>query len=75
MQPGAGGQRFLDLTINKIKMLVKHIDNNFPNITIAVDGGINNLTANDCITAGANYLVAGSYLLNSDNSVKNKLRC
>ncbi|WP_338987516.1 ribulose-phosphate 3-epimerase [Spiroplasma endosymbiont of Dasysyrphus albostriatus] len=73
VQPGAGGQRFLDLTINKIKMLVKHIDNNFPNITIAVDGGINNLTANDCIAAGANYLVAGSYLLNSDNSVKKQV--
>ncbi|WP_425381602.1 ribulose-phosphate 3-epimerase [Spiroplasma endosymbiont of Polydrusus pterygomalis] len=71
--PGAGGQIFLNSTIEKIKNLVKHIDNSFPHLTIAIDGGINNLTASDCISAGANYLVAGSYLLNSGNSIKNQV--
>lgn len=73
VQPGAGGQSFLPTTIDKIKQLVKEIDNSFPNLTIAIDGGINNLTARDCINAGANYLVAGSYLLNSANSIKKQV--
>lgn len=73
VQPGAGGQSFLDTTIDKIKKLVKHIDNNFPNLTIAIDGGINDLTAKVCISAGANYLVAGSFLLNSPNSIKKQV--
>lgn len=73
VEPGAGGQTFLKDTIDKIKTLVKHLGNNFPKLTIAIDGGINNLTASDCINAGANYLVVGSYLLNSGNSIKKQV--
>lgn len=73
VKPGAGGQTFIANSTNKIKLLVKHIANNFPNLTIAIDGGINELTGHACINAGANYLVVGSYLLNSNNSIKTQM--
>lgn len=73
VKPGTGGQTFIAESTTKIKLLVKHIANNFPNLTIAVDGGINDLTAHACISAGANYLVAGSYLLNSGNTIKTQV--
>jgi len=71
--PGAGGQPFLPNTIAKIKLLSKMINDHNLRITIAVDGGINDLTGKACINAGANYLVAGSYLLNSSNTVSDQL--
>ncbi|WP_342275709.1 ribulose-phosphate 3-epimerase [Spiroplasma endosymbiont of Nebria brevicollis] len=73
VKPGAGGQAFIADSTNKIKLLVAHIANNFPNLTIGVDGGINDLTAHACINVGANYLVAGSYLLNSNNPIKTQV--
>ncbi|TDT68530.1 ribulose-5-phosphate 3-epimerase [Hypnocyclicus thermotrophus] len=62
VNPGFGGQNFIEFSIDKIKevrALSKSID-------IEVDGGINNETAKKCITAGANILVAGSYIFNGD---------
>lgn len=73
VEPGAGGQQFLPSTLKKIRDLVKYIGNNYPDLTIAIDGGINDLTAKACVLAGANFLVAGSYLLNSSNSIKNQV--
>jgi ribulose-phosphate 3-epimerase len=37
------------------------------NVKISVDGGINNVTAPACVMAGADILVAGSYVFKSDN--------
>lgn len=72
VQPGAGGQLFLTSTLTKIKSLVK-VAIDYPHLTIAVDGGINDITAAACIEAGANFLVAGSYLLNSTNNIKTQV--
>ena len=45
----------------------KYIDENNIDIDIEVDGGINAETASSAVEAGANILVAGSYLINSEN--------
>ena len=63
MRPGPAGQSFLLESIKKIKFLKEQ----FPNATIAVDGGINLETARLCKLAGADILVAGSYTFNSED--------
>ena len=45
----------------------KSIRDNDYNYLIEVDGGINDITSKECIKAGADILVAGSYILKSDN--------
>ena len=67
VEPGEGGQKFIPETIDKIKQLNKFIYENNYDIDIEVDGGINDKTAKDVIEAGANILVAGSYISNSEN--------
>lgn len=67
VNPGFGGQKFITSTLNKIK----EIRNNYPDIDIEVDGGINDETAKLVKKAGANILVAGSYIFSGD--YKNKI--
>lgn len=64
VEPGFGGQKFIDKSLNKIEELKNTAK---PNLFISVDGGINNETGPKCIKAGANILVSGSYLVNSEN--------
>ena len=66
VNPGFGGQKFLNQMIEKIRK----IRNKFPHIDIQVDGGINNETAKLVIEAGANILVAGSYVFSGNYSKK-----
>ena len=67
VEPGMGGQKLIPETVKKIKELnIFAYENNF-DIDIEVDGGINEKTARTVIDAGANILVAGSYIINSDN--------
>ena len=63
VEPGFGGQTFISDTIEKIKKS-KSLIGNRP-IHLQVDGGINNETAPKAISAGANVLVAGSYIFSS----------
>ena len=67
VEPGFGGQGFLDSALEKISWLRKEINRNDYNLLIEVDGGINDVTASLVRKAGADVLVAGSYLLKSDN--------
>ena len=67
VEPGFGGQKFMDCCIDKIKELRKIIDENHYDCLIQVDGGINDQTALLVKEAGVDVLVAGSYLFNSDN--------
>lgn len=62
VEPGFGGQSFMDNSLNKIKELRLEIDSNKYNCLIQVDGGINDITSYKCRDAGADVLVAGSYL-------------
>ena len=66
VNPGFGGQKFLNQMLEKIRK----IRNKFPDIDIQVDGGINDETAKLVIEAGANILVAGSYVFSGNYSEK-----
>ena len=66
VNPGFGGQAFIERMLQKIRDL-RSID---PNIDIQVDGGINNKTSKLVKEAGANILVAGSYLFKGDYKQK-----
>lgn len=60
VEPGFGGQPFIKQSLEKIVELKALIGRK--NVQISVDGGINNITAPACILAGADILVAGSYI-------------
>ncbi|NYV28143.1 ribulose-phosphate 3-epimerase [Streptobacillus felis] len=62
VNPGFGGQKFIDAMCQKIK----RIREKYPHIDIQVDGGINNKTAILAKNAGANVLVAGSYVFSGN---------
>lgn len=67
VEPGKGGQKFMPMAVKKIKKLRKFIDKNRLNCLIEVDGGINDKTGKKCRKAGADILVAGSYLFGHDD--------
>lgn len=63
VEPGFGGQSFMEDMMPKIEKLRK----DFPHIDIQVDGGINPETIKTCAKAGANVFVAGSAVFKSEN--------
>lgn len=67
VEPGFGGQKFMKNSISKIRELRKFIDENRLGTLIEVDGGIQDETAKLVIDAGADILVSGSYLFNSED--------
>ena len=67
VEPGYGGQAFIPEMLEKIRALKAEIDKRGLTVDIQVDGGINAETAKDAIAAGANNLVAGSYVFKADN--------
>ncbi|MCL1831915.1 MAG: ribulose-phosphate 3-epimerase, partial [Oscillospiraceae bacterium] len=62
VNPGYGGQSFIHGSIDKIAAIRKHADSLGVNPLIEVDGGINAQTAPNAVKAGADILVAGTYL-------------
>ncbi len=67
VNPGFGGQRFIDSMLQKISGLRKTISARDLNVDIEVDGGINENTVSKVTNAGANILVAGSAFFNSED--------
>ncbi len=67
VNPGFGGQAFLDLALSKIRELRRMAQGRKPDLLVEVDGGINRETASLCWEAGADVLVAGSYVFGSDD--------
>lgn len=65
VEPGFGGQSFMPSALPKIEALRKEIDRLGLDIDIEVDGGINAETGPLAVKAGANVLVAGSYVFNA----------
>ena len=63
--PGFGGQKFMHSEVNKIIELANIRNEKNLNFEIEVDGGINNETSKTCKNAGADVLVAGSYIFSS----------
>jgi ribulose-phosphate 3-epimerase len=67
VEPGKGGQAFLPIALDKIKILRQEIDKRHLHTLLEVDGGINAETGKACVLAGAEVLVAGSYLYGHDD--------
>ena len=65
VNPGFGGQKFINSSIQKIKN-IKELVKNF-NIDIEVDGGIDDKTATLVKNAGANILVSGSFIFSGES--------
>ena len=66
VQPGFGGQKYMDECTEKIREVRELIDAEDLNVDIQVDGGINDETMETVMKAGANLLVAGSYVFKGD---------
>ena len=60
VNPGFGGQSFIESQLKKIEAIRKRIDQAGLKVHLEVDGGINPETARQCVEAGADVLVAGS---------------
>jgi ribulose-phosphate 3-epimerase len=73
VEPGLGGQSFMDNMVYKINDLKSLINKHKCNCLIEVDGGINNQTAKVCINAGVDVLVSGSYIFSSKD-IKESLK-
>lgn len=66
VNPGFGGQKFIENTIKKVHRLVRLIDESQSKALIEVDGGVNNKTAPRLVAAGVNVLVSGSYVFKAE---------
>lgn len=67
VNPGFGGQSFIENTYNKIKTLKQLIEKKNPNCLIEVDGGVNTANYKKLIEAGADVLVAGNAVFAAEN--------
>jgi Pentose-5-phosphate-3-epimerase len=70
VEPGFGGQKFMNDQVDKIKNISNYIKLNNLKVGIEIDGGINFETGKTCVEAGANILVAGSFLFNQDDFIE-----
>lgn len=70
VNPGFGGQKFIVQTMNKVRELRQLIALNGSNAQIEIDGGVNDVTGAQLAQAGADILVAGSYVFGADNPIK-----
>ena len=71
VNPGFGGQKFIENSYNKVKKLKKIIISKNSNCKIQVDGGVNLENAKELVKCGADVLVAGSYIFKSNNPQEN----
>ena len=67
VNPGFGGQKFIENTIDKVKRLRQMIDEKGSHALIEVDGGVQGETAPRLAAAGVDVLVSGSYVFGADN--------
>ena len=71
VNPGFGGQSFIEQTINKVDKLKKLIMESNCHTLIEIDGGVNFETGKRLVNAGADALVAGSFVFNSPDPEAN----
>ena len=69
VNPGFGGQSFIENTYKKVSQLKHLIEFSGSNCQIEIDGGVTDKNANKLIEAGADVLVAGSYVFKSDHPI------
>jgi len=70
VNPGFGGQSFIENTYDKVIALKELITRKGANTKIEIDGGVTNKNAKQLADAGADVLVAGSYVFKSENPTK-----
>ncbi len=70
VEPGFGGQKFMPQALEKLSTLRAEIDRQGLSCMLEVDGGINKETAPLAVAAGADVLVAGSYVFDSEDIKK-----
>ncbi len=75
VEPGFGGQKYIDSVTDKIKTLKKYIDDNGYKCDIEVDGGINFDNLEMVLEAGINVVVAGSTVYSGDVVANTKKMC
>ncbi len=69
VNPGFGGQKFLNHTYDKVRALKKMIGQQNLTCQIEIDGGVTNENAGQLLEAGADILVAGSFVFNSPDPI------
>ena len=74
VNPGWGGQSFIEASVDRVKRLRREITRRGLNVQIEVDGGINLSTGPRCAAAGADVLVAGSFVYNDRSPIRENLR-
>ena len=74
VNPGWGGQTFIESSLGKVRYLRQQIDSRALSVEIEVDGGINLTTGPRCAAAGADVLVAGSFVYNDRAPVADNVR-
>lgn len=67
VEPGFGGQKFIEKTYDKLKEIKKFIDEEKLPTVIQIDGGINDLNSKKLFKQGSIFNVVGSYLINNLN--------
>ena len=65
VEPGFGGQAFIESTLSKVSAIRKEIEKRGLDVYLQVDGGINGETVKAAKDAGADVIVSGSYLFNA----------
>lgn len=67
VEPGFGGQAFIESSLDKVKAVKEMIKAENRDIEIEIDGGINEKTAAAAVSAGVDVLVAGSYVFKAED--------
>lgn len=70
VNPGFGGQKFIENTIAKVYRLKQLIKESYSHALIEVDGGVDATTAPRLVEAGVDVLVSGSYVFKSNNPIQ-----
>ncbi|GAA3623542.1 ribulose-phosphate 3-epimerase [Flavivirga jejuensis] len=70
VNPGFGGQSFIENTYNKVSQLKELITRKGASTIIEIDGGVTNKNAKMLVDAGADVLVAGSYVFKSSDQIE-----
>ena len=70
VEPGFGGQKYIESTDYKLQELYRIKKENNLNFDIAVDGGVNFENSSHIVACGANILIAGSIIFNSNNKIE-----
>ena len=71
VNPGFGGQQFIRHTLDKVRQLRNLIEKSGSNALIEIDGGVNERTGAELSEAGADILVAGSYIFGAEDPKRN----